>query len=552
MKNNATEVQGIMSDKIEKKTGKAATPYADEDACGEDEEEASNHEIEVDEDKKPAAREPPGQLIERPHSNDVLLGRGRPLQRHPGNVRFHQTVNRYREMYVNAKKHEKVNVTRCVVNEVSMPSSAAPGARFLRRAESGRYWEEVSDKIVFEKTSHALRGRPTTGHELDESDTNDRTSDRNRNYDVDRLPIQMGSYTITSALGSVESKESTSRSDSSSDEQPARTSIYPTEAQDLLLGYSPTVVGTLTTSTGAGLVNDGLSQRAALIRHLQLQNHGPQLQGSEMTREQDGATSSIVAPPLDDDTTQLELQLLVQLLHEAQRRRYQEEDLLQHLMSFQSIVDTQHPPLRRLLDPEPMNPIAVARDRSPGVIPPRNLMTGPNIDWFQPFRIRQEPAAVTLPHPNSSISQQNIERGRFVAPDELIRRHLQSVSTTQNYNNVWAQLQHRNPLESVGQYLQNNNLSSSSVVESTVSTASNAAFATAAAASRTMTNTLQGCTVPGVTNITTLTEALRQNQNEESRRIYVATLTEALRHHQNEEDRRVLMEAIMRNMRPNG
>jgi hypothetical protein len=48
-------------------------------------------------------------VVTTPRPNDVLFGRGRPLQGHPGNIRFHQIVNRYRDEYMTARKEEKVS-----------------------------------------------------------------------------------------------------------------------------------------------------------------------------------------------------------------------------------------------------------------------------------------------------------------------------------------------------------------------------------------------------------------------------------------------------------
>jgi hypothetical protein len=49
--------------------------------------------------------------ITHPLPNDVLFGRGRPLQAHHGNLRFHRIVNRFREKYKNARKDEKVGTS---------------------------------------------------------------------------------------------------------------------------------------------------------------------------------------------------------------------------------------------------------------------------------------------------------------------------------------------------------------------------------------------------------------------------------------------------------
>jgi hypothetical protein len=49
--------------------------------------------------------------IAHPLPNDVLFGRGRPLQSHHGNLRFHRIINKFREQYKNARKDEKVGTT---------------------------------------------------------------------------------------------------------------------------------------------------------------------------------------------------------------------------------------------------------------------------------------------------------------------------------------------------------------------------------------------------------------------------------------------------------
>jgi hypothetical protein len=49
--------------------------------------------------------------IAHPLPNDVLFGRGRPLQSHRGNLRFHRIINKFREQYKNARKDEKVGTT---------------------------------------------------------------------------------------------------------------------------------------------------------------------------------------------------------------------------------------------------------------------------------------------------------------------------------------------------------------------------------------------------------------------------------------------------------
>ena len=58
--------------------------------------------LKSDDEAKPSA------LIDTPRPHDVLFGRGRPLQAHPGNLRFHKIVNKFRDDYKTARKVDKV------------------------------------------------------------------------------------------------------------------------------------------------------------------------------------------------------------------------------------------------------------------------------------------------------------------------------------------------------------------------------------------------------------------------------------------------------------
>jgi hypothetical protein len=92
--------------------------------------------------------------------DDVLLGRGVPIQRHPGNKRMHRIVETYREQYRNASRAEKTLIVRNTIYEIR-----EGGTRFLRRVdeksefdEDSDDWRDVSEDIIYEKISHALRG----------------------------------------------------------------------------------------------------------------------------------------------------------------------------------------------------------------------------------------------------------------------------------------------------------------------------------------------------------------------------------------------------------
>ncbi|KAG7343002.1 hypothetical protein IV203_020947 [Nitzschia inconspicua] len=89
------------------------------------------------------------------NSRDVLLGRGVPIQRHPGNKRMHRIVDSYRERYRTASRGDKTLLVRATIQDIRKG-----GTRFLKRVEgkASDEWRDASEDIVYEKVSHALRG----------------------------------------------------------------------------------------------------------------------------------------------------------------------------------------------------------------------------------------------------------------------------------------------------------------------------------------------------------------------------------------------------------
>jgi hypothetical protein len=88
--------------------------------------------------------------IEFPLSTDIVLGRGRPYQEHPGNRRLLNTVENYSGSYGESGRQEKVNITRSIVQLFKNANS-----RFLKRHDQPELgWEEVSDDLARDKTSH--------------------------------------------------------------------------------------------------------------------------------------------------------------------------------------------------------------------------------------------------------------------------------------------------------------------------------------------------------------------------------------------------------------
>ncbi|CAJ1935472.1 unnamed protein product [Cylindrotheca closterium] len=87
-------------------------------------------------------------LVLKPTENDVLLGRGRSIQNHPGNIRFREIVDSYQDEYDRTPRNQRRNVSISVATRLK-----ANGTRFLEQRKDSRGWEESS----FEKCELTIR-----------------------------------------------------------------------------------------------------------------------------------------------------------------------------------------------------------------------------------------------------------------------------------------------------------------------------------------------------------------------------------------------------------
>jgi hypothetical protein len=94
-------------------------------------------------------------IIPSPTDVDVILGRGRGVQNHMGNVRLREVIDADLEVYDNARSSQKTEIAELVVHHIRGLSG-----RFLKVGDSG--WEEVEDSIAREKISHTFRDRRRT------------------------------------------------------------------------------------------------------------------------------------------------------------------------------------------------------------------------------------------------------------------------------------------------------------------------------------------------------------------------------------------------------
>ena len=89
-----------------------------------------------------------GRII--PNDLDVLLGRGRRPQSHPGNMRFHKVMEEFEEEYEMEDKFGKTVIAEVIVNRIKNE-----GGRFLRQDEVD--WVVVSDSLARTRVGHGFR-----------------------------------------------------------------------------------------------------------------------------------------------------------------------------------------------------------------------------------------------------------------------------------------------------------------------------------------------------------------------------------------------------------
>jgi hypothetical protein len=83
---------------------------------------------------------------------DVLLGRGGLTNSHIGNKRFRLVVAEYQLEYLMAKKREKKEIAKQIVDRIH-----SSGGRFLRKSPVSNVWSEVTENKALEKASQSLR-----------------------------------------------------------------------------------------------------------------------------------------------------------------------------------------------------------------------------------------------------------------------------------------------------------------------------------------------------------------------------------------------------------
>lgn len=101
--------------------------------------------------------------ILQPLSSDVILGRGRHQQEHPGNLKLAQLVDSKRQEYSQLRKLEKSRIIRDIVERFE-----SSGGRFVERYEEAGAlrWRESSGEARREKVSQLFRTKTTRNSEF--------------------------------------------------------------------------------------------------------------------------------------------------------------------------------------------------------------------------------------------------------------------------------------------------------------------------------------------------------------------------------------------------
>ena len=121
--------------------------------------------------KFPAAKENSNRII-IPGTYDILLGRGKPLQKHAGNLRYHHVIETYHGQYEKAQKLGKTNLSKRIVKKMK-----DDGGRFLKQDECG--WIEIDDDAARYKVSHTFRNHRIAARTQEKKGTGKGKEDEN-------------------------------------------------------------------------------------------------------------------------------------------------------------------------------------------------------------------------------------------------------------------------------------------------------------------------------------------------------------------------------------
>ena len=103
------------------------------------------------------AIDPNAERVDKLHKTDILFGRGKGFQNHPGNQRMREIIDKYKRQYHSLKRSEKRKMVENVYKEIT-----ANGARFLKKVSDENAFVKVDEPVALQKVSHTLRCRKGT------------------------------------------------------------------------------------------------------------------------------------------------------------------------------------------------------------------------------------------------------------------------------------------------------------------------------------------------------------------------------------------------------
>jgi hypothetical protein len=100
------------------------------------------------------AIDPNAERVEKLRKNDIIFGRGKGFQNHPGNQRMREIIDKYKIQYHSLKRAEKRQLVEKVYKEI-----AEGGARFLKKVDGEIALVMVDAPVAIQKVSQTLRRR---------------------------------------------------------------------------------------------------------------------------------------------------------------------------------------------------------------------------------------------------------------------------------------------------------------------------------------------------------------------------------------------------------
>jgi hypothetical protein len=134
------------------------------------------------------ARHPNVAVRIKPSANDILFGRGKRFQNHPGNLRMRKIIRKYKNIYSAQKgQHRKRLVVENAYNEI-----INGGARFVKQSEGKDEWVEVVMHEALEKVAHTIRYKPRNSKE----GATGKAEDEEEDQSVDDRLLTMAANTV--------------------------------------------------------------------------------------------------------------------------------------------------------------------------------------------------------------------------------------------------------------------------------------------------------------------------------------------------------------------